>query len=217
MADLIRVLLADDHALLRLGVRTTLSAEPDMVVVGEAATGDEAQRLCQELQPDVLLLDLSMPGSSAAATVIFIHTQCPNTRVVLLTAYDSEAHARPLIAAGAVGYVLKDNPLAAVVTAIRSVMGGGTWFSPTVLPALLTAPEASGDAALTPREREVLEQIAAGRRNAEIATQLGISISTVESHVSHLLAKLNARSRTEALRNARQQGLLSPEAPLARQ
>jgi DNA-binding NarL/FixJ family response regulator len=133
MGETVRVLVADDHPLMRAGICATLTAEPDMMLVGKAADGDEAQRLCQECNPDVLLLDLSMPGPSAFETVAFLREHCPQVKVVMLTAYDDDVYVRGLVAAGVAGYVLKDEIEEAVVRAIRAVMQGDTWFSRTVV------------------------------------------------------------------------------------
>lgn len=213
MPEPIRVLLADDHPLIRAGLRAALSAEPDILLVGEATTGAEAQCLSEDLRPDVLLLDLSMPGAPATATIAYLRAHRPQLRVVMLTAHAEVAWVRALIERGAVGYVLKDDAMESTVRAIRIVAAGGTWFSPTILPKLLLPTENPTREALTPREQEILELVAVGRRNAEIAREMGIAARTVEFHIGGLLAKLGARSRTEALHHARRKGLLLPEGP----
>jgi len=188
-----------------------LTSEPDIALVGEAATGETAQEVCAATRPDVLLLDLRMPGPPATETVSWVRAHCPTTRVVMLTAHREDAWVRGLIERGAAGYVLKDDAMEATVQAIRVVAVGGTWFSPTLLPELLQLTTSPARAVLTHREQEILGYIAAGHRNAEIAEELSIAGRTVEFHISHLLAKLGARSRTEALHQAQRQGLLLPQ------
>ncbi len=209
--DKIRVLLADDHPLVRAGIRSTLMAEQDLALAGEAATGDEARRLCAELCPDVLLLDLSMPGPPPAETVAYLHEHCPQAKVVALTAYDDDVYIRGLIDAGAMGYVLKDEAAAAVVRAIRAVHQGDTWFSRPVIEKLAqleTAKAARNESlGLTERERRILRLIALGQDNASIAAELSLAEQTVRNYVSHLYAKLDVSSRTEAALWARRHGL----------
>jgi DNA-binding NarL/FixJ family response regulator len=209
--DQIRVLLADDHPLVRAGIRSTLMAEQDLALVGEAATGDEARRLCAELCPDVLLLDLSMPGPPPAETVAYLREHCPQAKVVALTAYDDDVYIHSLIEAGAMGYVLKDEAAAAVVRAIRAVHQGDTWFSRPVIEKLAqleTAKAARNESlGLTERERRILRLIALGQDNASIAAELSLAEQTVRNYVSHLYAKLDVSSRTEAALWARRHGL----------
>jgi len=208
MAEPIRVLLADDHALVRAGLRALLAAEPDLDLVGEATTGDEARELCAALRPAVLLLDLRMPGPPATATVPWVRAHCPATRVVMLTAHHEDAWVRGLLDLGAAGYVLKDDALDAIPQAVRVVAAGGRWVSPAVLPALLRPSADVAPEALTPREREVLALVAGGRTSKEIGAALGIGTRTAEFHVKNLLAKLGSRTRAEALHRAHQYGVL---------
>ena len=196
----IRVLLADDHPFVLAGLRTTLETEPDVLVVGEAADGDEAQRQCRALQPDVLVLDLNMPGSPATATVAFVREHCPNVRVVVLTAYE-DAYVRALIAAGVGGYVLKDEAPEALVLAVRSVASGGTWFSQPVVAHLVrawSAPAPTGPP-LTERERQLLTLLARGWDNARIAAEVHLEENTVRTYLSRLYAKLGVQTRAEAM------------------
>jgi DNA-binding NarL/FixJ family response regulator len=213
MAETIRVVLADDHPLMRAGIRATVAAEPDMALVGEAVDGREAQRLCQEHNPDVLLLDLNMPGPSAFETVAYLREHCPQVKVIVLTAYDDDAYVHGLVAAGVAGYVLKDEIEEAVVRAIRTVMQGDTWFSRTVVEKL--ARPATGEApfterpALTDRELEVVRLVTQGFSNKEIGEALKVKERTVEFHVGNVLRKLGVASRVEAAVWAKEHGVVS--------
>lgn len=200
MSESIRVLLADDHPLIRAGLRTTLETEPDIVVAGEASDGDEARRQCETLQPDVLVLDLNMPGSAAVETLASVHQSCPGTRVLMLTAYDDDAYVRGLVQAGAVGYVLKDEAPEALVQAVRSVAKGGTWFSEAVVARLvLPSPRDGNLPQLTQRELQIMGQIARGWDNARIAEELGLSEQTIRNYVSRLYGKIGVQTRAEAV------------------
>ncbi len=213
MAETIRIVLADDHPLMRAGIRATLVAEPDLTLVGEAADGHEAQRLSHELEPDVLLLDLNMPGPSAFETVAYLREHCPQVKVVMLTAYDDDTYVHGLVAAGVAGYVLKDEIEEAVVRAIRTVMQGDTWFSRTVVDKL--ARPATGEVpfterpALTERELEVVRLVTQGFSNKEIGEALKVKERTVEFHVGNVLRKLGVASRVEAAVWAKEHGVAS--------
>ncbi len=200
----IRVLIADDHPLIRAGLGSTLAAEPGVLLVGEATNGDEVQRLCQELQPDVLLLDLRMPGPSALETVACLCQCCPATKVLMLTAYDDEAHVRWLVEAGVAGYLLKDEAPTTVAQAIRAVMRGDTWFSREVAEQL-ARPVALP--ALSQRQRELLRLVALGMSNQQIADELCIAEVTVRFHLRNIYKKVSAHTRGEAIRWAIQHGL----------
>ncbi len=212
MSKPIRVVLADDHPLVRAGIRATLTAEPDLILMGEATDGYEAQRLCRELKPDVLLLDLNMPGPLSTETIACVRDYCPDTFVVVLTAHDDDAYVRGLLAAGVSGYVLKDEASEAVVRAIRSVMQGNNWFSRAVVEKLVK--ERIGGLApakpltLSERELEVLRLVVSGKTNQEIAVALGISVKTVEKHIGELFVKLGVASRVEAAVHAGRAGLV---------
>ena len=213
MAQPIRVLLADDHPLVRAGIRTTLQGEADVLLVGEATDAHEAQCLSQELRPDVLLLDLNMPGPSPIETVAALRELCPATRVLVLTAYDDDAYVRAVVAAGAAGYVLKDDATEAVVRAIRTVMEGDTWFSRSIMEKLVHggagASIQAGHPELTSRELDVLRLVVDGKTNQEIALALAISVKTVEKHLGEVFAKLGVASRVEAAVQAVRAGLVS--------
>jgi DNA-binding NarL/FixJ family response regulator len=196
---------------MRAGIRATLAAEPDLALVGEAADGAEAQRLCRELEPDVLLLDLNMPGPSAFETVAFLREHCPQVKVVMLTAYDDDAYVHGLVAAGVAGYVLKDEIEEAVVRAIHTVMQGDTWFSRSVVeklarPATREAPPVEKPA-LTKRELEVLKLVAKGYTNIQIGETLSISERTVRFHLQNIGDKIGVCSRVEAAVWAGQHGV----------
>ncbi len=209
-----RVVIADDHALIREGVRAALAHSQDITVVGEAATGGDAQRLCRQLQPDILLLDLSMPGPPARETLVSLRTSCPKTRVIILTAFADAPYVGAAIELGARGYVLKDDTVTAAAEAIHTVTAGGTWFSHALVPSLAQQPvRPSGQPRLTGREQEVLGLLSTGLTNGEIAKALGITTRSVESHVRNLFDKLGAHSRTEAVHRARQRALLPSEIP----
>jgi DNA-binding NarL/FixJ family response regulator len=199
----IRVLVADDHPMLRAGLRAILAGEPDISLIGEATRGEEAQRLAENLRPDVLLLDLSMPGPPAAETVRFIQAHAPSTSVVILTAYQDAAALHELMALGARGYVLKDEPVEAVAEAIRAVARGGIWLSRQVMPELLhDQPEETGTMAepqFSERERQVLSLLEEGWDNKHIGEEMHLTEQTVRNYLRHIYDKLGVHSRTEAL------------------
>jgi len=209
MSQSIRVLLADDHPLVRAGLRTTLEAEPDIVIAGEASDGDEAQRQCAALQPDILVLDVNMPGPPALATLAAVPDVCPRTRVVVLTAYDDDAYVRGLVLAGAMGYVLKDEAPEALVQAVRTVAQGGTWFSRPVVENLVRPAERdeSDAPSLTERESQIMRLIAQGWDNARIAEELYLSEQTIRNYVSRLYGKIGVQTRAEAVVWGREHGM----------
>ena len=218
----IRVLLADDQALLRMGFRLVLDAEEDLEVVGEAADGQAAVTMTDALQPDVVLMDVRMPrlnGIEATERIIAQHPEC---RVLILTTFDLDEYAFSGLRAGASGFLLKDTPPGELVHAIRTVAHGDAVVSPRVtrrmlelfgrrLPGPTTAADPAGRlAALTAREREVLVLVAEGLSNAEIAARLVVSEATVKTHVGKVLAKLDLRDRVQAVVLAYETGLVSP-------
>ena len=205
MTGTIRVALADDHPLIRRGIRSALTDACDIVVVGEATNGDEVRRLCRDVQPDVVLLDLNMPGPPARETVAYLRSHCPQVKVVILTAHDSEAYVRSLVTTGAYGYVLKDEAPETVVEAVRTVSRGKTWFSQQVIGTLLTMNGVSGGvgelagSTLTPCEWQVLQILKSGKTNQAIADVLYISESTVRFHLRNIYEKLQVANRGEAI------------------
>jgi DNA-binding NarL/FixJ family response regulator len=209
MSESIRVLIADDHPLIRAGLCTALKNDPDIVIAGEASNGDEAQQQCVRLQPDVLVLDLHMDGPPAVATLSSVREQCPRTQVLILTAYDDDAYVRGLVLGGATGYVLKDEAPEALVQAVRSVARGGTWFSRSLVENLVFRPERdeSDGPPLTERESQIVRLIAQGWDNARIAEELCLSEQTIRNYVSRLYGKIGVQTRAEAVVWGRDHGV----------
>ena len=201
-ATAIRVLVCDDHAVVREGVRHVLAAEHGFDVVGEAANGDEVVQLAEELSPDVVVLDLSMPGSSGLDAARQIRGKAPDTRVLILSIHDHREYVQQSARAGAQGYLRKDSSPAELREAIRTVFGGGQAFAAEPV-GTATDPLAP----LTPRERDVLAEIASGRTSKEIAAALGISVRTVEAHRDSLTRKLKLRGTAALTRFALENGL----------
>lgn len=197
----IRVLLVDDHTMVRRGLATFLKVYDDLQLVGEAATGQTAIELCGRLLPDVVLMDLSMPGMDGVETTRAIHQQFPAVRVIALTSFNEEGAVQNVLRAGAISYLLKDVSAAELAQAIRAAHAGRSTLSPAAAQALIhstTQPAALGHD-LTERERAVLALMVQGLNNTEIAESLFVSPSTIKSHVSHILAKLDVAGRTEAV------------------
>jgi two-component system response regulator NreC len=213
----VRVLLVDDHKLVRAGIRRLLDAEPDLEVIGEATNGHEALVLIGQLAPDVVLLDVAMPGLGGLEALRQLRANGSPARVLVLTMLDDEAYVFQAIQAGADGYVLKDAEPAELLAAVRAVARGAAYLHPAIARPLLQdylrRVEASGELhhGLTEREREVLRLTAAGRTAREIAAALHVSPSTVERHRSNLMAKLKLHNRAELIRYALERGLLEPE------
>jgi NarL family two-component system response regulator LiaR len=202
----IRVLLVDDHTMVRRGLATFLRVYPDLELVGEAASGEEAIGLCARLQPEVVLIDMVMPGMDGAAATHALRQQFPHVAVLILTSFKEAALVQRALHAGAIGYLLKDVSAEDLARAIRAAHAGYGTLSPEVAQASVSPPTAPGDD-LTEREREVLALLVAGLNNTEIAAQLVVSPSTIKSHVGHILAKLGVTSRTEAAALAVRKGL----------
>jgi two-component system, NarL family, response regulator NreC len=203
----IRVLLADDHAILRAGLRMLLDAQPDMAVVAEAADGEEAIRRAGDSRPDVAVVDLTMPGLSGVETLERLRREVPATRLLVLTMHDDPAYARLALAAGASGHVIKDAESAELLAGIRAVHRGRTFVQAgTELPP--APPARPATPALSPRERQVLELLAHGHTNREVADRLSLSVKTVETHRARLSDKLGLHSRADLVRLAIELGLL---------
>jgi two-component system response regulator NreC len=200
----VSIALADDHAVVRSGLRMLLESEPDLTVVAEAGTLEEIPGLVEGEPPDVLLLDVHMRGG---ASLDLIPLLAEGTRVLVLTMQDDPGYARTAMRAGARGYVLKEAEDAELVQAVRTVAGGGTYLDPAVGGRLLAD---DGPGELTEREREVLGLIALGHTNAEMAKRLYLSLRTIETHRANIHRKLGTESRAELVRHALEQGLVKP-------
>ncbi|TDE37295.1 response regulator transcription factor [Actinomadura sp. 6K520] len=201
----IRVLIADDHPVVRQGLRTFLGIQDDIEVVGEAEDGVSAVTLAESLEPDIVLMDLKMPGADGLAALTELRARGVAARVLVLTSVTERGHVLPAVQAGAAGYLYKDVDPQALVQAIRAVRDGHVLFAPDAAEAMLAGGPGGGAdrddrglAALTEREREVLVHIARGRSNREIARALVVSEKTVKTHVSNLLMKLGVQDRTQA-------------------
>jgi two-component system response regulator NreC len=213
----IRILLADDHTLIRRGLRLVIEQQPDLVVVGEGSDGREAVSLAASLKPDVAVLDIGMPNLNGIEAAKQITDRETGTAVVILSMYSDETYILRALKAGARGYLLKDSAESDLVKAIHSVAEGKSFFSPTVSRVLLedymrklqrTGGESSYDL-LTPREREVLQLIAEGKSNKEIADMLNLSVYTVETHRGNLMEKLNLKGIPELILYAVRKGIIA--------
>jgi len=218
----VTVVLADDQALMRMGFRMVLDAEEGIEVVGEASDGTSAVAQARALRPDVILMDVRMPGMNGIEATEAIAAQCPGTRVLILTTFDLDEYAFAGLRAGASGFLLKDTRPAELAEAIRTVAGGEAVVSPRITRRMLemfaSHLPSSGDsqaqedariASLTPREREILVLMAHGMSNSEIANHLVVSATTVKTHVGNVLAKLDVRDRVQAVVVAYETGLMA--------
>lgn len=219
VAHEIRIVIAEDHAIVRDGLRALVDAQPGLVVVGEAGDGQEAWQLACTLRPDVLLLDLSMPRANGVDAAQRIAHDCPAVRVLALTMHEERGYVTRLLRAGAAGYVLKRTASSELVRAIRTVAEGGTYVDPSLAGALLAdqaarparggADRADGLRELTSREEEVLRLVALGHSNKEIGAALEVSVKTVETHRANAMGKLGLRSRAALVRFAMDEGWMS--------
>ncbi|WP_067488757.1 response regulator [Actinomadura hibisca] len=208
MTGRLRIILADDHSVMRAGVGALLAAEPDIEIVGEAGDGREAVRLAGLHAPDVALLDLRMPGMDGVAATAEIGARHPGTRVLILTTYDTDTEIERAVEAGAVGYLLKDATREQLAAAIRAAARGETVLAPRVAQKLVARMRAPVQAALTAREAQVLRAVADGLTNAEIGARLVVAEATVKTHLLRIFAKLDVNDRTRAVVVAMERGLL---------
>ncbi|MDX3642008.1 response regulator transcription factor [Streptomyces sp. MB09-02B] len=204
----IRVLLADDHPVVRDGLAAMLSTQPDLTVVGEAASGAEALRRTASLAPDVVLMDLQMPEMDGTTATAAIRAAHPEVRVLVLTTYDTDADITAAVDAGAVGYLLKDTGRHELCEAVRTAARGGAPLSPTVAAKVLAHMRGDRGAGLSGRELEVLSAVARGQSNKQIARALRLSEATVKTHLLHIYAKLDVRDRTAAVTAALGRGII---------
>ncbi|CDH45116.1 MAG: response regulator transcription factor [Candidatus Competibacteraceae bacterium] len=216
----IKVLLADDHTLVRAGLRALIEGFEGFCVVAETGDGREAVRLIRQLQPDIALIDISMPGLNGLDATALISRETPDTRVIILSMHTAETYVLEAIRAGASGYVVKDSAVDEMERALRAIQKGERWLSPSVSRHLLDEylrlvrgqPMAgSGMEALTPRQREILQLIAEGHSTREIADRLSISVKTVETHRAQIMERLNIRDVAGLTRFALRTGLIDPE------
>jgi two-component system response regulator NreC len=208
---MIRILLADDHALVRQGFSMILGAEPDMEVVGQAGNGREAVEMAEKIQPDLIVMDVAMPELNGIEATRRLASSLPRTRVLALSMHKDSVYVREILRAGARGYLLKDSGDADLIAAVRAVARGEGYISPAVSEAVLSDYRRHVTDPLdllTSREREVLQMIAEGKTNKEIATVLNLSVYTVEAHRGRIMEKLNLHSAGELVRFALRSGLI---------
>jgi DNA-binding NarL/FixJ family response regulator len=206
----IRLLIADDHPVVRDGLSGMFATDPDFEVVGQAGDGAEAVRLAGTLKPDVILMDLRMPGMDGVAAITELARLSMPVRVLVLTTYDTDSYVLPAIEAGATGYLLKDAPRAELLRAVRAAADGKGVLSPSVATRLMSRVRTPAPELLSQRELEVLELVAAGTTNRDAAVRLFISEATVKTHLLHIYAKLGVTDRAAAVAEAYNRGLLTP-------
>ncbi|MBI3537851.1 MAG: response regulator transcription factor [Chloroflexi bacterium] len=215
----IRVVIADDHTIVRQGIRSLLQAEPDIKVIGEASDGREAVQLTRELKPDVVVMDLAMPEMDGLEATRVIKQESAQTQILALTMHESDEYFFRVLQLGALGYVLKRAATSDLLAAVRAIAGGEVFLYPAVAKKLVTdyiaRAQTKGEedarrsyAALTPREREILARLAEGLSNREIADKLVLSLSTVQTHSAHIMEKLNLQNRAALIKYAIREGLI---------
>ncbi len=205
---MIRVVIADDHPVVRSGIAGLLGVEPDVEVVGEASDGEEAVAIAHELRPDLVLMDLRMPRLDGAAATARLVAELPRTRVLVLTTYETDADILRAVEAGATGYLLKDTPRAELVAGVRAAARGEAALSPSVARRLVQQLRGGSDERLTARETQVLAAVARGLSNAAIGQELFIAEATVKTHLLRVFAKLGVDDRTHAVTVAMARGYL---------
>jgi DNA-binding NarL/FixJ family response regulator len=206
MSDIVRVLIADDHPVVRSGIKGMLEPDPGFEVVGEASSGLEAVAVSLREHPDVVLMDLQMPGLDGASATAQIKALRPQMQVLILTTYGTDADIVPAIEAGAVGYLLKDLPHEEIARAVRAAARGETTLAPAIAQRLMQRVRSPASDALSAREIEVLQFAARGLSNNEIAKELFVSATTVKAHLVHIYAKLGVNDRTAAVTTALERG-----------
>ncbi len=217
MASKMRVLIADDHAIVRDGLKAILETQSDIEVAGEAADGHEAVDQARQLKPDIIIMDLTMPGMGGLEATRRIKEESPDIKIMALTMHESDEHFFQVINAGASGYFIKGGSSAELVAALRTVWQGDVFLYPSMAKKLLgdylkrvrTGKDKESYEGLTDREREILRLVAEGRSNQEIAEMLILSASTVQTHRAHIMAKLGLHSRTELVKFAIRRGIVS--------
>jgi DNA-binding NarL/FixJ family response regulator len=208
MTEPIRVLVADDHMVVRMGLATIIGHETDMTVVAEAANGQEILQLTREHKPDVIVMDLRMPGLPGDQVIAALCAEDPKARIIVVTIHKGDEAAFQALRAGARGYLLKDAPTDDIVAGIRTVFAGGRCIPPAIADQVA---QRIGRTGLSPRETEVLKLIAEGLSNKEVARELGVTEATAEKHMTSLLTKLGAKDRTHAVRLGLERGIIDLE------
>ena len=214
MPEIIKVVLVDDHSMIRIGLKAYFDTIPDIEVVGEAGSGEEALRVVEETHPDVILMDLIMTGMDGVEATQQVKRICPTCKVIILTSYHEDSHIFPAIRAGALSYVLKDIDPDDLAKAIRAAYAGDAMINPQVAARMVKEIQGSNQedvnpfVELTDRELDVLRMIAVGKNNQDIAADLVVSESTVKTHITNLLSKLHLKDRTQAAAYAWQNGIV---------
>ncbi|UBU18206.1 response regulator [Nonomuraea gerenzanensis] len=209
----IRLLIVDDHPVVRDGLSSMFARDPDFEVLGEAGDGAQAVRLAETLRPDVILMDLRMPGTDGVSATRQLTERANAARVLVLTTYDTDSHVLPAIEAGATGYLLKDAPRDELLRAVRAAARGEAVLAPSVAALLMGRVRRPAPGPLSPREVEVLHLVASGATNREAAARLFLTEATVKSHLLSIYAKLGVKDRAAAVSEAFNRGLLTPRPP----